>query len=46
MLPSVSGLMYLGALHFDGDPGALLPTYHRLLEQFGLDALEQTTAHA
>jgi hypothetical protein len=32
--------MYLGALYFDGDPGALLPAYHRLLEQFGLDALD------
>lgn len=36
----MSGLMYLGALHFDGDPGALLPAYHRLLERFGLGALD------
>ena len=38
--------MYLGPLHFDGDPGALPPAYYRLLEQFGLDALDQTIAHA
>lgn len=36
----MSGQMYLGALHFDGDPGALLPAYHRLLERFGLGALD------
>jgi len=26
----MSGLLYLGAFHFDGDPGELLPGYHRL----------------
>lgn len=36
----MSGLMYLGAVHFDGDPGALLPAYHRLLERFGIDTLD------
>ena len=32
--------MYLGAVHFDGDPGELLPAYQRMLERFGLDALD------
>jgi hypothetical protein len=36
----MSGLLYLGAFHFDGDPGELLPGYHRLLEQFPIDALD------
>jgi hypothetical protein len=36
----MSGLLYLGAVHFDGDPGELLPAYHRLLERFGIDALD------
>ena len=31
---------YLGAAHFDGDPGELLPAYHRLLERFGIDNLD------
>jgi hypothetical protein len=35
----VSGLLYLGAAHFDGDPGELLPAYHQVLERFGIDAL-------
>ena len=26
--------------HFDGDPGELLPAYHRLLERFGIDNLD------
>jgi hypothetical protein len=34
------GLLYLGAVHFDGEPGELLPAYHRLLEQFGIDSLD------
>ena len=37
---AVSGLLYLGAAHFDGDPGELLPAYHRMLERFGIDALD------
>jgi hypothetical protein len=36
----VSGPLYLGAAHFDGDPGELLPGYHRLLERFGIDTLD------
>jgi hypothetical protein len=32
--------LYLGAAHFDGDPGELLPAYHRLLERFGIDTLD------
>ena len=36
----MSGSMYLGAAHFDGDPGELLPAYHRLLERFGIDTLD------
>ena len=36
----MSGPLYLGALHFDGDPGDLLPAYHRLLEGFGIDTLD------
>jgi hypothetical protein len=32
--------LYLGAVHFDGDPGELLPAYHRLLERFGIDTLD------
>jgi hypothetical protein len=36
----MSGSLYLGAAHFDGDPGELLPAYHRLLEQFGIDNLD------
>ena len=38
--PAMSGLLYLGAAHFDGDPGELLPAYHRMLERFGIDALD------
>jgi len=38
--PAVGGLLYLGAAHFDGDPGELLPAYHRMLERFGIDALD------
>jgi hypothetical protein len=38
--PVMSGSMYLGAVHFDGDPGELLPAYRRMLEKFGLDALD------
>jgi len=38
--PAVSGLLYLGAAHFDGDPGQLLPGYHRMLQRFGIDALD------
>jgi hypothetical protein len=34
------GPLYLGAFHFDGDPGELLPGYHRLLKQFPVDALD------
>jgi hypothetical protein len=37
---AVSGPLYLGALHFDGDPGELLPAYRRLLERFGIDTLD------
>jgi hypothetical protein len=36
----MSGPLYLGAVHFDGDPGELLPGYHRLLEGFGIDHLD------
>ena len=36
----MSGSMYLGAAYFDGDPGELLPAYQRMLEKFGLDALD------
>ena len=36
----MSGTMYLGAAYFDGDPGELLPAYQRMLERFGLDALD------
>jgi hypothetical protein len=36
----MSGSLYLGAAHFDGDPGELLPAYHRLLERFGIDHLD------
>jgi hypothetical protein len=36
----MSGSLYLGAAHFDGDPAELLPAYHRMLERFGLDALD------
>ena len=38
--PVMSGTMYLGAAYFDGDPGELLPAYQRMLEKFGLDALD------
>jgi hypothetical protein len=31
--------LYLGALHFDGDPDALLLGYQRLLEHFPLETL-------
>ena len=31
---------YLGAVYFDGDPGELLPAYQRMLEKFGLEALD------
>jgi hypothetical protein len=36
----MSGHLYLGALHFDGDPGELLPAYQRLLAGLGIDALD------
>ena len=36
----MSGSIYLGAVRFDGDPGELLPAYHRLLERFPIDALD------
>ena len=36
----MSGSMYLGAAHFDGDPGELLPAYHRMLDKFGLETLD------
>jgi len=36
----MSGPMYLGAAHFDGDPGQLLPAYRQMLEKFGLEALD------
>ena len=36
----MSGSMYLGAAYFDGDPGELLPAYQRMLEKFGLEALD------
>jgi hypothetical protein len=39
-LMATSGLLDLGAVHFDGDPNELLSAYHRLLERFGIDALE------
>ena len=32
--------LYLGAIHFDGDPGALLPGYRRRLEHFPIEALD------
>jgi hypothetical protein len=34
------GPMYLGAAYFDGDPGELLPAYHRMLDKFGLEGLD------
>ena len=36
----MSGPMYLGAVHFDGDPRELLPAYGRMLEKFGLETLD------
>ena len=36
----MSGPFDLGAVHFDGDPGELLPGYRRLLEHFGIDNLD------
>jgi hypothetical protein len=36
----MSGSMYLGAVHFDGNPGELLRAYQRMLEKFGLDNLD------
>ena len=36
----MSGPLYLGAVHFDGDPGQLLPAYHRMLERFGVENLD------
>src|SRR5207248_6679021 len=38
--PAMSGSMYLGAVYFDGDPGELLPAYQRMLDKFGLEALD------
>ena len=35
-----NGPMYLGAAYFDGDPGELLPAYQRMLDTFGLEALD------
>jgi hypothetical protein len=31
---------YLGAVHFDGDPGDLLPGYNRLLKRFPPETLD------
>jgi hypothetical protein len=39
------GPMYLGAAYFDGDPGELLPAYHRMLDKFGLEGLEGLDVH-
>ena len=36
----MSGPMYLGAAYFAGDPGELLPAYQRMLDAFGLEALD------
>ena len=36
----MSGPLYLGAVHFNGDPGELLPGYRKLLERFGIDTLD------
>jgi hypothetical protein len=36
----MSGPLYLGVAYFDGDPGELLPAYHRMLELFGIDNLD------
>ena len=36
----MSGPMYLGAVYFDGDPRELLPAYQRMLDTFGLEALD------
>ena len=36
----MSGSMYLGAAYFDGDPAELLPAYQRMLDTFGLEALD------
>ena len=36
----MNGPLYLGALHFDGDPGELLPAYRRMLDGFGIDTLD------
>ena len=36
----MSGPLYLAAFHFAGDSGELLRGYHRLLEQFPIDALD------
>ena len=32
--------LFLGAVHFDGDPDELLPAYRRLLERFPLEGLD------
>jgi hypothetical protein len=32
--------LYLGAMHFDGDPSELLPAYRRMLDGFGIDTLD------
>ena len=37
---AMSGSLYLGAMHFDGDPGELLPGYHRMLEGLGINSLD------
>ncbi len=36
----MSGPVYLGAVHFDGDPGQLLQGYDRMLERFGIENLD------
>ena len=36
----MSGPLYLGAAHFDGDPAELLSGYHRLLERLGIENLD------
>jgi hypothetical protein len=37
---ATSESLYLGAMHFDGDPGELLPSYHRMLERFQIETLD------
>jgi hypothetical protein len=37
---AVKESLYLGAMHFDGDPGELLPGYHRMLERIQIENLD------